>query len=437
MGQESKKTASAKPAPAGRRKQLLRNWGAVALAAIVLGAIFGGPAITKYLKAPPISDDFGIEDAIAAMRLDADGTSYLVLVNPQGRTRSVQLEERGFERSRIAWSDAGLSTGGPTDEYLLGAKSLTRLPLPGDLDRSTEWGRFATRDGFAVQMSTQEGQRLAFVNAKTKQLTSVKPEYAHPELANCDGELVAVGEDGHPRTIDAGSRDISGLGTFTGVQAMTCDGDRIIGIGEIPDRADSTQTVRIWDRASGAQRTLDVRYPEALSRSGPSMPFVNDGRLYWAADRRLWSIPVGDAALGGAGAGGSGASGGAGGSGASGGSGAAGSGAAGGGSAPTIAEAIDSATLTDFLDDFEPVVGTDQGVLDRVGDRVYGVAAQEKYIDDRRGPGFDRLDRLAIFSVDARTGERRIVLDVDTLDFPRRNLHVHAIAVNPKWAAAR
>ncbi|PIJ05588.1 hypothetical protein BMH30_14695, partial [Leucobacter sp. OLES1] len=152
MSQGSKQTGTATLAPAGRGKQLLRTWGAVALAAVVLGAIFGGPAITKYLKAPPISDDFGIEDAVAAMRLDADGTSYLVLVDPQGRTRSVQLEERGFERSRIAWSGAGLSTGGPTDEYLLGAKSLTRLPLPGDLDRPTEWARFVTRDGFAVQM---------------------------------------------------------------------------------------------------------------------------------------------------------------------------------------------------------------------------------------------------------------------------------------------
>lgn len=415
MSQGSKQTGTATLAPAGRGKQLLRTWGAVALAAVVLGAIFGGPAITKYLKAPPISDDFGIEDAVAAMRLDADGTSYLVLVDPQGRTRSVQLEERGFERSRIAWSGAGLSTGGPTDEYLLGAKSLTRLPLPGDLDRPTEWARFVTRDGFAVQMSTQDGQRLAFVNAKTKRLTSVKPGYAHPVLANCDGELVAVSEDGRPRTIDAGSRDISGLGTFTGVEVMTCDGDRIVGLGEISDRA---QTVRIWDRATGAQRALDVRYPEAVSTSRPDTPFVSDGRLYWAADRRLWSIPIGDTALG---VGGSGA----------------GSGAGSAGSAPAIAEAVDSAILTDFIDDFEPVVGTDQGVLDRVGGRVYGVAAQEKYIDDRRGPGFDRLDRLAIFRVDARTGERRIVLDVDTLDFPRRNLHVHAIAVNPEWAAAR
>lgn len=418
---KSQKTPEA--APVGRGKQLLRGWGAAALAALVLGAIFGGPAIAKYLKAPPLSDGFGIEDAVVALRLEADDTSYLVLVNREGKTRSAQLEERGFERSRIVWSTAGLSTGGPTDEILLGARGLTRLPLPSDLDRPTEWARFVTRDGFAVQMSTHDGQQLAFVDAQTKRLTSVKPGYANPVLADCDGELVAVSEDGRPRTIDAGSRDISGLGQFTGVEAMTCDGGRIIGMGEMPNRAHPTQTVRIWDRASGAQRTLEVRYPEAVIASRPSTLFVRDGRLYWAAERRLWSIPIGDAAIGG-------------GAGTPGGTGAT-SAAGAAGSEPAIAEAVASVTLTDFLDDFHPVVGTDQNVLTQVGDRVYGVAARESYIERPKGRGFDRLDGLAIFSANARTGERRIEVEIDGIDFPRQDLSVRAVAVDPKWAASR
>ncbi|WP_017793755.1 hypothetical protein [Leucobacter salsicius] len=44
---------------------------------------------------------------------------------------------------------------------------------------------------------------------------------------------------------------------------------------------------------------------------------------------------------------------------------------------------------------------------------------------------------MLIFSVDPVSGERRVEVEIDRVDFPRREFSVHAIAVNPDWAAMR
>src|SRR5690606_24048207 len=112
------------------RSGLLRSWAIVLLTLFGIWAVFFGiPAALRVLNAPPISESFGLEDAVVALRLQADDVAYLVLVNEAGDTRSVQLDERGFEHSGIAWSEAGLSTGGPGDEFLLREDGLARMPL--------------------------------------------------------------------------------------------------------------------------------------------------------------------------------------------------------------------------------------------------------------------------------------------------------------------
>lgn len=396
--------AGKKRSAAARKRGAWAGWVAIAL---ILGAIFGGPPLVRYLKAPAISEGFGIEDAVAALRLDARDVSYLVLVNEAGETRSVRLDERGFEDSRIAWTTAGLSTGDPGHEYLLGEHGLTEIPLPGEHEGRTEQDRIATDGGFTVLMSSPREPEMAFVDAASGTLSLVDTGYSVPALASCGGEAVMVRENG-VETVTPSTRDFAGLGLFDGVTALACDADRAYGMGEITDGSPSRQLLRIWDRATGVPREIEVRYPESVGQAFPESLFVREGRLYWAADWRLWSIRLP----------------------------AAGDDAAVGGSRP-VAEAAPAAGLSGFVGGYDPVVGISEGVLAQAGGRVYGVAADEEFVNPSKGPSYDKLTGLAIFSADVTTGEPRIEIEIHDIDFPRRDLHVHAIAVDPEWAAGR
>ena len=376
--------------------------------AIALGAIFGVPPLVRAIKAPPISEGFGIEDAVVALRLDARGASYLVLVNEAGQTRSVRVEERGFEHARIAWSEAGLSTGGPQHEYVLGENGLTEIALAGDPEGRTEAHRFATDDGFMVMMGSPRRPEAAFVDAASGTLSLIDTNYSTPTLAGCGGEVLMVRED-HVETITEATRDFDGLDMFDGIEALVCDADRAYGLSRISDTATSRQALRVWDRATGDVGAFEVRYPETVHGWRAGAPFVREGRLYWAADRRLWSVrpPVS------------------------------------GGREPRaegalpVLEAVPVAELGDCVGDATPVVGTDEGILAPASGRVYGVAVDEEWVKRSKGRSYDRLDGLTIFSVDATTGERRVEIEVGDIDFPQRDIRVSAIGVDPGWAAGR
>lgn len=396
--------AKGRPDRSGKREGpgLLMSWIIVALVLVGIWAVFFGiPAGVRMLNAPPISEEFGLEDAVVALRLHADGHSYLVLVNEAGETRSAELDERGFEESRIVWTEAGLSTGSPADEYLLHEDGLTQMPLPDGSESSSERARFAVADGFAVYTGSAEGQQLAFVDAAAGELTAVDAGYTSTELATCGEELVLVDESG-VRTVTAETTDFDGLGVFDGVAALVCHQDRLYGLGEIVD-AESTahQTLRAWDRASGAFSTTEIEYPEAVNAWVSGTPFVWEGRLYWAAQATLWSIPLAEI------------------------------------SESSAVDAEPAADLGGFLGDLSPVVRTDQGALTHSGGRVFGVATEEDFINPNRGETYDKLLELAIFSADAISGERRIEMEIDGIDFPQKDLHITAIAVDPEWAAGR
>lgn len=374
----------------------------------VLGAVFGVPPIMRYLAAPPISEEFGIEDAVVALRLDARGASYLVLVNEAGQTRSARVDERGFEDARIAWSEVGLSTGDPGHEYVLDEEGLVEIPLPGAHDGRTEHSRFATDAGFTVMMSSPQMPEAAFVDADSGTLTSVDTEYSVPTLASCDGEVVMVREAA-VETVTPSTRDFDGLGLFDGIESLACDADRAYGLSELSDRGASRQALRVWDRESGKVGAFEVRYPESVQGWRSSSLFVREGRLFWTVDRQLWSVrppvsggrdPKAEGAL-------------------------------------PVLEAAPVADLSDRIGGFQPVVGTDEGVLAPASGRVYGVAVDEEWVKRSKGASYDRLDGVAIFSVDATTGERRVEIEVDGIDFPRRDIRVSTIAVDPEWAAGR
>ncbi|MFK4788204.1 hypothetical protein [Microbacterium sp. ZW T5_56] len=397
MGQGQKATTK-------RGVSALGAWGIVALVGVGVWAVFFGiPAGIQTLKTPLISEDFGLEDAVVALRLDADDRSYLVLVNDAGETRSVQLDERGFEDSRLVWTENGLSTGGPFDEYVLDADDLRSFPLDIASESSSERARVATGDGFAVLTGSAEGAQLAFVDVEDGKLTERNVGYTSAGLTSCDGEAVLVSGDHGVRTVTGETEDLSGTSPFTGVGSVTCAGDRVYGLGEFVDAEDhETQTLQIWDRTTGEHREVEIRYPRSVLAWMSGTPFVWEGRLYWAAWTALWSVPVGPEL----------------------------------GDSVTATETVD---LGGFLDDVdvEIISGTGEGVLAAAGGRVYGVATDERFINPRRGASYDRLDRMTIFGADAASGERRIELELRGIDFPKRDIHVHAIAVNPQWAAER
>lgn len=383
------------------------------VAALVIGVVFGTGPLVRYLKAPAISESFGIEDAVVALRLDARDISYLVLVNEEGQTRSVRVEERGFENSKLAWSELGLSTGGPREEYLLHADGLSKFPVPDMPPSPSEQERIATDTGFTMLASSANGARAVFVDAANDSLTAVDAGYATPALAGCGDAALMVGERGVDEATPE-TRDFDRYGMFDDVEALACDGDRLFGLGGISDDARPREALRVWDRAGGAPREFEVRYPEAVN-GWASTPFVSEGRLVWAADWKLWSIAVPELE--------------------------AGSAADADGGAPVL-EAVESADLggsvgTDDPFAYDTVVGIDDGVLAPAAGRAYSVAADEEWVKRRRGGSYDKLNGLAVFSIDPRTGERRIEIEVDDIDFPRRDLHVHAIAVDPEWAAGR
>ncbi|GAB2551394.1 hypothetical protein GCM10027033_05560 [Leucobacter ruminantium] len=411
MGQRGKPRRQGEGS-ARARESHARKGGRAALTAwlvvaLVLGAIFGLGPLVRYLKAPAISEGFGIEDAVVALRLDARDISYLVLVNEAGETRSVRLDERGFENSRLVWSSNGLSTGDPGHEYVLHEHGLTEIPLPGEHEGRSEWSRTATDTGFAVMMSSPQRPEIAFVDAASGTLSRADTDYAVPALAGCDGQAVMVGPNG-VETVTPETEDFAGLGLFDGVTALACDADRAYGLGEISDGSPSAQALRVWDRETGEMGEVELRYPDSVGQAYPETPFVREGRLYWAADWRLWSVRLPDAA-----------------------------------ERPVVgddrpvAEVELAAELSGFVDDYDPVVGIGEGVLAQAGGRVYGVAADEEFVNPSKGPSYDRLEGLAIFGIDTVTGERRVEIEVDDIDFPKRDLHVHAIAVDPEWAASR
>lgn len=391
---------STRTGTAPARRQVLRGWAVVIAVVVGIWAVFFGvPALVKNLKAPPIAEDFGLEDAVVALRLYADDTAYLVLVDESGSTRSVQLEERGFEDSKLVWSEAGLSTGGPGDEFIVRDDGLSRIPVPVDPDSASDRSRFATDDGFVVYTGSAQGQLLTFIDAASDRATSIDPGYTSATLADCGGEVFLVDESG-PRAVTASTTDVDGLGIFDDVESLVCDQRHLYGLGEIDSEGGSPrQALRVWDRTDGTMVEREIRYPDDVIDWRSGSPFIREGRLYWTAEYRLWSIPL-----------------------------------------TSSEETIDAEEATDFFwidDGLSPVVGTDDGILASAGNRVFGVAEDDEFVNPRRGPSFDRLLGLAIFSTDISTGETRIEIDIDGIDFPKKDLHVTAIAVNPDWASAR
>ncbi len=384
----------------------------------VLGSIFGVPPLIRYLKAPNISEDFGIEDAVVALRLEARDVSYLTLISETGETRSVRVDERGFEQARIAWSEHGLSTGSRDTEYLLRAHDLTALPLPASTANRTESRRVATDDGFVVWSSSPVEERIvSFIDAEHGTMENAEAVYGPPGLTVCAGAPVFVRDAEAPMSgvgTDADAPDdrpliteltpatagMPGLGVFDDVEALACDSGTVFGLGHVWGAPDSRQVLRAWSEGDDAPREIEIRYPQALTWTTPSTFWVSEGTAYWAIDSTLWSAPV-----------------------------------------AADSESVDATPVSDIRDSlgdgFWPVVGTDSGVLDHIGDRVYGVAVDEEFVQRRRGSSFDRLDGLAIFSADVAGDAPRIELTVSDFDIPRRDLRVSAIAVNPEWAAAR
>lgn len=393
-----------------RRKPGRRGSLGLLAAVLVLGTIFGGPVLVRYLKAPAITESFGVEDAVVALRLEARDISYLVLVNEAGETRSVRLAERGFEEANLAWSAAGINTGDPSNEYLLRDTGLVRMKNPNPLESASERQRLITDSGFVVLTGSARGQQMAFVDAKRGSTRVMDAAYVNPRLASCGDAVVMVDEAGVTE-VTADTGDFDGFGMFDGVEALACAGDGVYALGAASEGANPVQSLRVWQRSGGGPKGYQVRYPGAITSPYPSSLFAYEGRLYWAAGYRLWSVeaPSGNASESGE---------------------------------TQNLEAVEAAELSGNVSTgdarlYDTVVGTSEGTLAVAGSRVFSVTADETWIKPRRGNSYDKLNGMAIASTDVRTGERRIEIEIDDPDFPHRDLRVRAVAVDPEWAATR
>ena len=282
--------------PKPRRSKSRGIGGGLLVSALALGVIFGGPPLVRYLKAPEISESFGLEDAVVALRVEARGVSYLVLVDEAGTTRSARLEERGFEHSRLEWSEAGLSTGDRENEYLLRHDDLVIVPNELPQEAPFERTRLTNDTGFVVLTGSPSGQQIAFVDPETEQTRVVDVGYVDPELASCGDSVVMVSDSGITE-VTPESVDLNGYGIFDDIRALACGDENVYGLGAASAPDKQSQMLRVWPSAGGAPQEFRVFYPGELMSSVPSSLFETGGRLYWSADSRLWTVeaPSGDA----------------------------------------------------------------------------------------------------------------------------------------------
>lgn len=371
--------------------------GLLGVCSVIAGLFFGLPPLVRAVTTPAISEDFALEDAVAALRIEADGTSFLVLVNEEGQARSVQPGDAGYGDAQLRWSQHGLSTAASGVEYVIRDDGISRILLPDAQDLS-ERGRFITAEGFAVYSGSAQGDRMLFIDAASGELTEVELGHTATEFASCGTDLVMVDDSG-VRQVTAESDDLDGLGVFDGVRTLVCDQDRLLGFDEIVTEAEnSRQTLRVWDRTSGTMTEHEITYPEPIISSEAGTPFVWEGRLHWTAGYTLWSTPL-----------------------------------------PLTSGVIEADAVTGpfgGMDGLWPVGSTYDGLLTHAGGRLFGVATDTEEVE-RRFDDYTRLLRIAIFSADVTTGERRIEIEIDEIDFPVTGVRIHAIAVDPEWAANR
>ncbi|REJ06643.1 hypothetical protein DY023_05980 [Microbacterium bovistercoris] len=383
-------TSAGHPSPTKRKvdPSVLLALAVIMIAALVLGV----PALMNAFDRQWISEDVGTEDAVIALRLTAGEKSYLALLDADGTSRVARVDERGFQHSRLAWTQAGLSTGGPDAEYVLHDDGSTKVDLKGTTSASvTESQRLPAPGGFLVANGSARGNSLAFIDAEGGSAEEIDVSFSHAEFAACDDEVVMVEFGGQLGAVTPQTRDLHGQNVFDDLPTLFCDGDRVYGLGEISeDRSRPTQSLRTWDRATGARSTAELVYPRDVSAFEAYTPFEREGRLYWTADGDLWSVPLqgdheGDLPSG-------------------------------------TKKAVSSADLGPFVGDFL-TASEDQGAYAQAGRCVIGVGVDDEAAD------------LGVFTVDLETGEPRIALVADDIDLSSsRSMTVTALAVKPGWA---
>lgn len=312
----------------------------------------------------------------------------------------------------LVWSDAGLSTGSPQHEYLLREDGLVEIPLSAAKEKQeslSERTRLATDNGFAVLDGSAHGQQLVLVDSNGGDATVLDIGFVNPEIASC-GDSVVMADGSGIHEVTPETRDFDRYGPFDDVEELVCADGRVYGLGDVSDDPQPTQLLRVWSEESGAPVEHLIRYPEWVSGWVPSSPFVQDERLFWAVEGYLWSVelPAPDRLETGR---------------------------------MPVLEARESGDLsgsirgTDNSTLHSGVAGLGSEVVAPSAGKVFSAATDETWVRRHKARSFDRLDGMLIFSVDPATGERRVEIDIDRVDFPRREFSVHAIAVNPEWAA--
>lgn len=393
---------------------------AVASAALLSGCGQVGP--------PP--KDFATEDAVLAMRIQEGGgdSSYLVLVSPKGKTRTVELDR--VEGAAISWTEDGITTSDRSHDYVIDESGLTaneRTSGGNELETQREWYRVQVGAGTLVGFSPADSSKDPFVTHidgdSGKATTRVSPYGGTSIAAVCGERVFSSGRGTDTKAFEDDSESIpeNQLDRAALTSAHPHDGTDILStleptgpgatspcvdgiVYEGWENDNGQHFVRTWNTAKGtpaAQAAVDheIVYPEDDDSSrigGPSRVTVSDGSLFWVVDNAMWSAPL-----------------------------------------PTGAAPI-RAREVGYL---EGSVGLDAEVLAYASSDVYAVTNEsdlhERFSRRRSDRVWTELTELSLVRTDLATGKASLALEVDVedVDFPTKDASVTALAVNPEWLA--
>lgn len=395
----------------------------VATAALVSGCSVGPPP-----------EDFAIEDAVLAMRVEEGGedSSYLVLVSPRGQTRAIELE--GIEGAGISWTTHGITTSDPTHDYVIDESGLTANKRTSDdesLEAMHEWYRVPAGAGTLVGFSPADSSKdpfVTYIDGESGEVTTRVSPYAEMTTAAvCDERVYAPGRGTDTKAFEEDSEsipedqwdraaltsayphdgaDIVSTLEPTGPGATSPCVDGVVYEGWEND--DGQHFVRTWNTAKGtpaAKAAVDheIVYPadDSSQIGGPSAVTVADGQLYWVVENTMWSAPL-----------------------------------------PTTAAGPVKARELGYLEGY---IGLDAEVLEYASNAAYTITTdsdlhERKWSKSRRSDRvWTKLTELSLVRTELATGEPSVALEIDVedVDFPTKDAYVTALAINPEWLAKK
>lgn len=365
------------------------------------------------------------------MRVEEGGedSSYLVLVSPNGTTRAVELDR--VEGAGISWTENGITTSDRSHDYVIDESGLTaneRTSGGNELETQHEWYRVPVGAGTLIGFSPEDASKDPFVTYidgdSGKATTRVSPYGETSTAAVCGERVFSSGRGTSTKAYEDDSESIpeSQLDLAALTSAYPHDGTDVLSslepssfpgttspcvdgiVYEGWENDDGQHFVRVWNTAkdtSAAQAAVDheIVYPADTSSriGGPNRVTVSDGQLFWVVDNTMWSTPL-----------------------------------------PTTETAPIRAREVGYLEGY---VGLDAEVLAYAPNAVYTVVGDNEFHERKWSRHSDRvwteLADVSLMRTDLATWKSSVSLEaaLKDVDFPTKDVHITAMAINPEWTA--